>query len=125
MRKYNDRTVYDCLNNNILVDCGIKYLNLPPMPIGDSSIPNKRACYTPDPLPYAIYVTSGNYVITFTTPYESSKVIFLNYDTPNNYHTMMKYKPIFSTDKRGYYSRYHDVIICHKIQVRLLSILYS
>ena len=35
MIEYNYRKVYNCFNNNLSVDCGIPYLNLPPITIGD------------------------------------------------------------------------------------------
>ena len=45
------------------------------MPNEDSPSPNKIVRYTPDPLPAAIYVASGNSVSTLTTPYDSQHVL--------------------------------------------------
>ena len=66
--EYNDMTVYDCFNNTFSVNCGIPYLNLPPIPIYDSPRTNKRSRYTYDPLPVSKSVTPGNSVSTLTTP---------------------------------------------------------
>ena len=44
------------------------------MPIDDIPSPNRIVRYTPDPLPAAIYVASGNSVSTLTTPYESQYI---------------------------------------------------
>ena len=64
----NDRMVYDYFNNTFPVDYGSSALNLPPVPLDESYIPNKRARYTPDQIPAAISVASGKYVGTLTTP---------------------------------------------------------
>ena len=81
LREYNDRKVYEWLNNQFIFYGGIKYLNLPHMPIGDSFRPNKRAYYTPDPLSSAISVASGNSISTLTTPSDPPQVIVLTFDT--------------------------------------------
>ena len=73
MGEYNGRSFFECFNNTFLVDCGKTYLNLPPMTINDSPHTYKRAGYTSDTLTYAIYVTSGNSVITVTTPFDSQQ----------------------------------------------------
>ena len=41
IRKYNDRTVYDCFDNPLIVNFVNPELNTPPMLIDDSYIPNK------------------------------------------------------------------------------------
>ena len=68
---YNDRTVYECFNNPFPDNFLRKYLNLPTMPIGNSTHPNKRAHYTAEPLPAEMYVAPGKSVITLTTPSDS------------------------------------------------------
>ena len=68
IRDYNDRTVYGCFNNHFPSDFCSPALSVVPRPIYDSPHLNKRARYTSDRLSAAIYVTSGKYVSTFTTP---------------------------------------------------------
>ena len=75
-------TVYDWFNNPFTVDCGSPDLYLPPMPIGDSLITNKRDLYTPDLLPCAIYADSGKSVSTLTDPSDPPKCIPLTSDAP-------------------------------------------
>ena len=58
MIEYNDRKFYDCFNNPFQVDCGSPDLNLPPIPIDNSYIPNKTSLYNPDLLPATIYDVS-------------------------------------------------------------------
>ena len=99
IRHYNDRTFYGCFNNLFTAGFGSPALSLPPMPIYDSPHPNKRSRYTSDPLPAAIYVTSGNYVSTFTTPYEYPQVILLNSDDLNTHHTIMSYNHFYVREK--------------------------
>ena len=48
------------------------------MPLGDSSRPKKIAHYTPDLLPSAIYVASGNSATTFTNSSYSPQGNFLS-----------------------------------------------
>ena len=57
-----------------------KYLNLSPMPIGNSTHPKKRTRYTSEPLTAEIYVAPGKYVSTLTTPSDSPQFILLNHD---------------------------------------------
>ena len=92
MIEYNDRTVYDWFDNSFPVDCASLALNIPPMPIYDSTLLNNRSYYTSDPLSDAVSVTSGNYVSTFTTPSDSPEVIFLNPDGTNTHHTIISDK---------------------------------
>ena len=75
--------------------------NLPPMPIEYSFKPNKRYLYTPDPLLYTIYFSSGNSVGNLTTPSESPKVIVLTSDDTDTYHIIVRGKHGHATDKRG------------------------
>ena len=63
------------------------------MPLDDGSRPNKRSCYTPDPLPTDIYVSYEKYSINFNTPYEYPQVILLRFYTPSTYHTIAREKP--------------------------------
>ena len=90
-RYYNNRMVYDYSNNTFPAYCGSPYFNLPPITIGDRSLLDKRARYTPDMLPDSIYVASENSVITFDTPSDSPQLLLLNYDYPNPLHPMKKY----------------------------------
>ena len=76
MRDYNERTGYDCFYNPFLVGCDSPYLNLPPMSLDAISRQKKRDHYTPDPLPAAISVVSGNSVSTLTTPLTPHKLLF-------------------------------------------------
>ena len=69
------------------------------MPLDDSLIPNKGSRYTPDPLPDAIYIDSGNSVINFTTPYESPKISLLNLDATDTDHIIMRDKHVHATEK--------------------------
>ena len=114
IREYNYRTDYGCFNYPFLVVCVIQYLILLPITIYDSFILNKISQYTPDPIPDAIYVASGNSIITFTTHYESPKVSLVPYYASYTYHIIMRDKPGHATDKIVYYSRQHDVILCYK-----------
>ena len=94
-------------NKPFTVDFGSPYLNIPPMPIGDSFRPKQITWYTPDTLPASISVAYGNYVGTLTTPYEPPKVNLLNYDDPDTVHIITRDKPGHKTEKRGYYYRLH------------------
>ena len=102
MIEYNKMIVYDYSNNHFQVYCVIPYLNLPPVPIGDSYRPNKIVFYTPDPLTDDISIDSGNYVINFTTPHDSPKVTLLTSDATETDHVIMIDKPVHATAKRGY-----------------------
>ena len=64
---YNKRTFYDWFNIPFTYECGSPDLNLPPITIDDRPPPHKRARYTPDLIPAAIYVASENYVSILTT----------------------------------------------------------
>ena len=86
------------LQTPFTVYCGSTYLNILPMPIDGSSIPQKIH-YTPDLLPDAIYVTSGNYVSNFNTPSESPQVIIINHDSPETDHIIMIDKHGHATEK--------------------------
>ena len=51
-----------------MVDCDSPALNLPSVPIDNSSRPKIISCYSTDMIPYDISVASVNSVVTFTTP---------------------------------------------------------
>ena len=108
--KYNYSTVYDCFGNHFPVYCGIPYLNILPIPIYDSPRMNKRSGYTPDMIPYSVYVASGNYISTFTAPSETPQVIVLTSDSTGTNHIIMRDKLGCSLDKIGCCSRRHDII---------------
>ena len=114
MIEKNDKAVYDCFKKNFPVDCGSPYLNLSPIPIYDSFIPNKISCCTPDMLPSDISIYSKRYVSTFTTPSESPQVILLNPYASNTDHIIMRDKPSHATDKMGYCSSLHYGIRLYK-----------
>ena len=65
---YNNRKVYDCLNNPFTYYFGSPNLNIPPIAFDDRPCPHKISCYTPDLLPAAISVALENYFSTLTTP---------------------------------------------------------
>ena len=67
--EYNNRTVYDCINNPFTDDLRGPALNLPPITIDDRPHSYKRSQYTPDLIGTNIYVASEKYVSTLTTPY--------------------------------------------------------
>ena len=100
MRGYNDKTVYDCFNNPFMDNFLRKYLNIPPMPIGNITCPNKTSHYTSEPLPAKIYVTSEKYVSTLTTPSNPPQFILINYDDTNTHHTIISYNHFCDRDKR-------------------------
>ena len=66
MREYNNKKVYDCLNNLFKHDFGSPDLNLPPITIADRPSPHKISRYNPDLLPDSISFASENYVSTFS-----------------------------------------------------------
>ena len=94
---YNNRTVYDCLNNPFTAEFGIPYLNPPPITIDDRPRSHKRARYTPDMLPAAISIASENYFSTLTTPSYSPYII--TSDDTNTLHVMKKYVPFLGSVK--------------------------
>ena len=67
MRELKNRTVDYWLNNTFSVDSGTPASDLSLILVDDSTRPPKRDQYNSDPLPAAIYVTSGNSVSTLTT----------------------------------------------------------
>ena len=71
------------------------------MPIGDSPCPDKISCCTPDPLTYAMSFFSQNYVITLTTPCDSSNVTIQTYDATSTDHIMIRDKHDGGNLKRG------------------------
>ena len=88
MIEYNDRKFYDCFNNTFLVYFGSPALNIYPIPIDDSSHPNKRSRYTSNPLPDDISFTSIKSVITLITPSDYPQIIEPNYDDPDTLHAI-------------------------------------
>ena len=70
MGEYNNRTVYDCLNNHFPDDCSIPDFNLPHITIDNRTRPHKISRYTPAMLTATIYVASENSVSTLTTTYD-------------------------------------------------------
>ena len=78
------------------------------------SLPPKIYQYTSDPLPSAISVTSGNYVIMLTTPSDYPQLPVIYFDDPENQHTTMIGNPFHISTRKGYWSSFHDVMICYK-----------
>ena len=93
--------------------CGIPYLNIPLMNIDDSFIPNKIYFCTPDLIPADIYVASGNYISTLDTPSDYPQVVLVSSDSNSTYHTIIIYKTSHTTEKMGYWYRWHEGIKCH------------
>ena len=93
--------VYDCFNNTFTADFGSPDMHLPPITIDDRPPPppHKRAPYTPELIPAAIYVASENSVSTLTTPSESTDILPTDY--PNTLHVMKKYMPLEGKVNRG------------------------
>ena len=89
---YNNRTVYDCLNNPFTAYFGSPDMHLPPITIDDRPRPHKRDKYNPYIIPAEIYVASENYVSTLTTPSDSPYI--LPTDDPNALHVMKTYMPL-------------------------------
>ena len=80
------------------------------IPINDSTHLNKRACYTPDPPPVAIYVASRNYASTLIKYLRPSQVILLTRDAPETDHTMTRDEYDCRKAKRGYCDwRYYGI----------------
>ena len=88
--EYNNRMLYDCFNNTFPDDCGSPVLNIPPIIIDGRPHQDKRARYSPDLLPAAIYVASENHVSTLTIPSDPPQVLVLTSDDPNHRHAMKK-----------------------------------
>ena len=78
MREYNNRKVYDCLNNTFTSNICSLCLKLPPIYIDDRPRPHKRACYNPYLLPAAISVAPENSVGTLANPYGLPRLFILN-----------------------------------------------
>ena len=108
VREYNNRKVYECLNNTFTSNFCSLCLKLPPVYIDDIPRPHKRACYTPYLLPAAISVASENSGGTLATPSGSPRLLLLTYDGPNPNCAMKKYQPYHCRVKRGYCCRKHD-----------------
>ena len=98
-------------------------MNLHPIPIDDSTLPDKRARYTPDLLPYAISIAYEDSVITLTAPYDPPQVLALTSGDPNPNNFMNKYNPVHGRVKRGYWSRRRDGKIYIKNHFLLLHVL--
>ena len=108
LRYYNARTFYEFSNNYFPDDLCRPVLNLPPIPIDDSSCLDKLSQYTPDLLPYTISFSSENSVITLTAPYDYPKLLVPNSDYINPQHNTNKENPVHSKVKRGFFSRRND-----------------
>ena len=93
MRKYNSRTVYECLNNPFKSECVSPVLNMPPIIIDNIPHLDKRARYTPDLLPAAISVASEKSIITFTNPSDSPQHLVLTSDDTNHIRYIKKDEP--------------------------------
>ena len=65
-------------------------MNLPPIIIDDRPCLHKRARYTPDMPPVAVYVTYENSVITLTTHSDLAETFLLYSDYPNYLREIMK-----------------------------------
>ena len=89
------------------------YLNLPPITIDDIPAP-KTSQYISDPLPAAIYITSGNSVGMFTTPSDSPQLLVLYSDDTDTQHTTMRDSPFHISMEIGYCSKFRDDKICYK-----------
>ena len=75
-------------------------MSLSPIVIDDSPRPNKISRYTYDPLPAAIFVTSGKSVSMFTTPSDYQQSFEPNYDNHDGFHNIMSDNPLCSRIKR-------------------------
>ena len=106
--KHNNSTVYYCIKNNFTADFGTPDMHLPPITVDDRPPPHKRARYTPDLFPAAIYVASENYVSILTTPSDLPDI--LPTDGSNTLHVMKKYVPLTCIFHRGYCCRIHGRI---------------
>ena len=109
---YNNRTVYDCLNNLFTDNFGSPDIHLPPITIDDRPPPHKRTQYAPDLLPPAISVASENVVRTLTTPSDSPDQ--LPTDDPNTIHVLKKFFPLKGRVNIEYCCRKHGLIRCYK-----------
>ena len=72
---YDNMTIYDWYKSNFPFYCGILSLNLFPRRIDYILHQNKIACYTPDTLPAAIYVSSKN-ILVLLPPLATSHKLF-------------------------------------------------
>ena len=77
--------------------------------------PPKIYQYLSDPLPAAIYFTSGNSVSMFTTTFYYPQLIVLYSDDPDNQRTIMSDNPFYIGMKEECWSSFHDGKICDKI----------
>ena len=91
-------------------------MNIPPIAIYYRTILYKIACYNPDLLPATICDAYENYVITFTNPSDSTKLLLLPYDDHKNHHSMNKYEPYRGRVKIWYCCRKHNEIYATKRQ---------
>ena len=106
--------VYECFNNHFPYHGGSPDLNIPPITIDDITSPDKIACYTPDLIPDAIFISSEKYVSTLTTPYDYSQVRVITSDELKAHHPTKKDNPVHGKVQIGYFSRQHDGKICYK-----------
>ena len=87
-------------------------MNLPPITIYDRPRPHKISQYTPDMLPAAISIASGNYFSTLNTPSNSPDL--LTSDDTNTLHVMKKYVPFLGRFHILYSCRKHYKKRCYK-----------
>ena len=64
--------------------------------------------YTPDLLPAAIFVASGNSVRAFSTPSNFTRLLLLNSDDTRHCYAINEYELYFGRVKIGYCSRKRD-----------------
>ena len=74
---YTNIIVYEFFKNPFPADCGIPYLNLPPVPIDDISHQNKKSCYTYDFLPDAIFLPLETILVLLPPIMVTQKVLSL------------------------------------------------
>ena len=110
--EYNNRTVYQCLNNPFTADCGSLAMHLPPITIDDRPPPHKRARYDPNLHPATISVASENSVSTLTTTSDLPDI--LPTDVQKAIHVLKKGMPVNGHVQRGYCCRKHGQIIYYK-----------
>ena len=92
----------NALNNTFTDDFGSPAMHLPPITIDDKPRLHKISRHTLDLLPVDISVASENSLSTFTTYFDSPKVIVLTYNDTNPRYVINKDKPYHVMLRRGY-----------------------
>ena len=108
IKDYNNKTFYECFDNQFPGDCGSPALNIPPITVYDRHRSHKRARYTPYLLPDTIFFASENSISPLTTPSDYKRLLLLPSNDTNSPHAMNKDGPYRGRVKRGYCSRKHD-----------------